>query len=274
MRTRGTLSLLNLTNSLFCTSWLTLGIYSPAPSKSDDAERERKKRIDAIWAEMNTPSSAEKSAKQPLDDISSAMNRPSTVANQQDPKLANKMYAAVCIDLITRTFPSNLDLSFVYSPTPTSSEASSPTDSTSSATTQAKKPAIARPKSNLSALVSQYNIKTPKMNTLDKSKLDWQGYVEREGIREDLKYRNKDGWVACLCNTDSILYLGTNLVCVHGNSYMEKVAFLQRVDDRRLQDLKAGQRSASKKKWFQLVWTYVQSPQPHQCIMYPPPPFL
>jgi hypothetical protein len=29
---------------------------------------------------------------------------------------------------------------------------------------------------------------------------------------------------------------------------MEKVAFLQRVDDRRLQDLKAGQRSASKKK--------------------------
>ncbi|CAO3665785.1 unnamed protein product [Umbelopsis vinacea] len=170
---------------------------SAVPEKmDDDAEREKKKRIDAIWAEMNTPSSAEKSTKKPLDDISSSMNKPIEI--QQDPKLTNKI------------------------PTPASSETSSPTDSAIS-TSSPKKPVITRPKSNLSALVSQYNIKTPKMNTLDKSKLDWQGYVDREGIREDLKYQNKDG-------------------------YMEKVAFLQRVDDRRLQDLKAGQRSASKKK--------------------------
>lgn len=76
-----------------------------------------------------------------------------------------------------------------------------------------------RPKSTLSSLVSQYNIKEPKMNTLEKSKLDWQGYVDREGIRDDLKYKNKDG-------------------------YMEKVAFLQRVDDRRLNQLKSGQKSS------------------------------
>lgn len=31
------------------------------------------------------------------------------------------------------------------------------------------------------------------MNTLEKSRLDWQGYVEREGIRDELKYKNKDG---------------------------------------------------------------------------------
>ncbi|KAI8640607.1 bucentaur or craniofacial development-domain-containing protein [Parasitella parasitica] len=74
-----------------------------------------------------------------------------------------------------------------------------------------------RPKSQLSSLVSKYNIKEPKMNTLEKSKLDWQGYVDREGIRDDLKYKNKDG-------------------------YMEKVAFLQRVDDRRLNQLKQGQK--------------------------------
>lgn len=86
--------------------------------------------------------------------------------------------------------------------------------------TQAKNK-IQRPKSNLSSLVSQYNIKVPKMNTLDKSRLDWQGYVEREGIKEDLKYKNKDG-------------------------YTEKVAFLQRVDDRRLNDLKQGQRQSKK----------------------------
>ncbi|KAG2180437.1 hypothetical protein INT44_003441 [Umbelopsis vinacea] len=167
----------------------------PQAAATDEAERERKRRIDAIWAEMNSPSTVEKSTKQPLDDISSSMNRSSDAANQADSKNASKI------------------------PTPASSGASSPAESTPAL----KKPTIARPKSNLSALVSQYNIKTPKMNTLDKSKLDWQGYVDREGIRDDLKYKNKDG-------------------------YMEKVAFLQRVDDRRIQDLKAGQRSASKKK--------------------------
>lgn len=80
-----------------------------------------------------------------------------------------------------------------------------------------------RPQSSLSSLVSQYNIKEPKMNTLDKSKLDWQGFVDREGIRDDLKYKNKDG-------------------------YMEKVAFLQRVDDRRLSQLKYGQKKEANKK--------------------------
>lgn len=87
--------------------------------------------------------------------------------------------------------------------------------------TAKKRTQMKRPKSTLSSLVSQYNIKEPKMNTLDKSKLDWQGYVDREGIRDDLKYKNKDG-------------------------YMEKVAFLQRVDDRRLNHLKSGQKNEKK----------------------------
>ncbi|KAG1058059.1 hypothetical protein G6F43_000137 [Rhizopus delemar] len=77
---------------------------------------------------------------------------------------------------------------------------------------------INRPKSILSSLVSQYDIKIPKMNTLEKSKLDWQKFVEKEDIQDDLKYKNKDG-------------------------YMEKVEFLQRVDDRRLQQLKTGQKA-------------------------------
>ncbi|KAG1373430.1 hypothetical protein G6F61_010187 [Rhizopus arrhizus] len=77
---------------------------------------------------------------------------------------------------------------------------------------------VNRPKSILSSLVSQYDIKIPKMNTLEKSKLDWQKFVEKEDIQDDLKYKNKDG-------------------------YMEKVEFLQRVDDRRRQQLKTGQKT-------------------------------
>lgn len=73
-----------------------------------------------------------------------------------------------------------------------------------------------RPKSNLNSLMNKYKIKEPKMNTLEKSKLDWKGFVQKEGIEDELKYKNKDG-------------------------YMEKVAFLNRVDDRRLNQLKQGQ---------------------------------
>lgn len=74
-----------------------------------------------------------------------------------------------------------------------------------------------RPKSNLNSLMNKYKIKEPKLNTLEKSKLDWQGFVKKEGIEDELKYKNKDG-------------------------YMEKVAFLNRVDDRRLNQLKQGQK--------------------------------
>ncbi|KAI8808204.1 bucentaur or craniofacial development-domain-containing protein [Cladochytrium replicatum] len=46
-----------------------------------------------------------------------------------------------------------------------------------------------------------------KLNTLEKSKKDWAAFVSKEGIEDDLKQHNKDG-------------------------YLEKVAFLQRTDER------------------------------------------
>ena len=42
----------------------------------------------------------------------------------------------------------------------------------------------------LSGLVSAIN-KKPKMGCLDKSKLDWDTYVAKEGIREELETFNK-----------------------------------------------------------------------------------
>ncbi|KAG0204020.1 swr complex subunit [Mortierella sp. GBA30] len=69
-----------------------------------------------------------------------------------------------------------------------------------------------RKKSNLDALAATYGVKKPaKLNTLEKSKLDWKNFVGKEGIEDELKHHNKDG-------------------------YMEKVAFLQRTDERRDQE--------------------------------------
>jgi len=49
-----------------------------------------------------------------------------------------------------------------------------------------------RAKSNLSKLVDSMK-KPTKLNTLDKSKMDWNKYVDKEGIKDELKYHNKNG---------------------------------------------------------------------------------
>lgn len=37
--------------------------------------------------------------------------------------------------------------------------------------------------------------KAQKLNTLEKSRLDWLGYVDKEGIKDDLSQHNKDGYL-------------------------------------------------------------------------------
>ncbi|KAK9491985.1 bucentaur or craniofacial development-domain-containing protein [Lipomyces doorenjongii] len=63
--------------------------------------------------------------------------------------------------------------------------------------------------------------KPTKLNTLEKSKLDWQGFVEEEGIEDDLKRHNKGG-------------------------YLHKQDFLSRVEEKRHADLKEGQKAIRK----------------------------
>jgi len=48
-------------------------------------------------------------------------------------------------------------------------------------------------KSNLEAMANGNN--HVKMNVLEKSRLDWAGFVDKEGINDDLKRFNKDGYV-------------------------------------------------------------------------------
>jgi len=67
----------------------------------------------------------------------------------------------------------------------------------------------------LSGLVSAIN-KKPKMGCLDKSKLDWDTYVAKEGIREELETFNKGK-----------------------DGYVEKQMFLERADHRRFEQEKA-----------------------------------
>jgi len=68
--------------------------------------------------------------------------------------------------------------------------------STSTTTTQSTKPTARRPvkrKSNLEEMAK--GGRPAKLNVLEKSRLDWAGFVDKEGIHDDLKRFNKDGYV-------------------------------------------------------------------------------
>ncbi|GAO51985.1 BCNT-domain-containing protein [Saitoella complicata NRRL Y-17804] len=99
------------------------------------------------------------------------------------------------------------------STTPTPSLAASTSASTASGTLPPKRDP---PRKRVSALESA-STKAPKLNTLEKSRLDWASYVDKEGISEELKKHNKDGFV-------------------------EKQGFLRRAEEARVMEVKEGQR--------------------------------
>jgi len=64
------------------------------------------------------------------------------------------------------------------------------------------------------SLMEEYQMnKTKKINTLEKSRLDWLGFVDKEGIKEDLSKHNKAG-------------------------YLDRQDFLNRVDSKRETELR------------------------------------
>jgi|SRR5581483_4995619 len=52
---------------------------------------------------------------------------------------------------------------------------------------------FSKSKVSLDQLASSLKKKPTKLNTLEKSKLDWKKYIEQEQIADELKYHNKNG---------------------------------------------------------------------------------
>ena len=74
--------------------------------------------------------------------------------------------------------------------------ASTASNTTLNTTSQQPKPSARRPvkrKSNLEEMAK--GGKPAKLNVLEKSRLDWAEFVDKEGIDDDLKRFNKDGYV-------------------------------------------------------------------------------
>jgi hypothetical protein len=70
------------------------------------------------------------------------------------------------------------------------------TSTTPNTTGQNAKPAVRRAVKRTSKLEAMAQSGKPqKLNVLEKSRLDWAGFVDKEGIHDELKRHNKDGYV-------------------------------------------------------------------------------
>ncbi|KAL7271893.1 swr complex subunit [Rhizina undulata] len=150
--------------------------------------------VDALWREMN---SKEKEKE--------------TEEKKEEKKEEAEEEKKEEAEVVTYTFAGEI----VTAPTPAST-------STSTAPTDPNAPTRRPPpKKRTSAFDSAAAARKPatKLNTLEKSKLDWESYIDKEGIGDELKQFNKGE-----------------------KGYLEKQAFLGRVEEKRDSVWREGQR--------------------------------
>ncbi|XP_043351291.1 craniofacial development protein 1 isoform X1 [Dermochelys coriacea] len=117
---------------------------------------------------------------------------------------------------------------------------------------------VKRP-TGISSLLGMIGSKKQKMSTLEKSKLDWENFKEEEGIGEDLAIHNRgkegsylhklhlgsdndrrpepfyiqEGWHRSVPGAGSLI--PTCLYCKQADRYIDRKAFLERVDHRQFE---------------------------------------
>ncbi|CAG8726971.1 1241_t:CDS:2 [Cetraspora pellucida] len=89
----------------------------------------------------------------------------------------------------------NLSINRISSPSDSSSSSSIKKSQSPIASAVSERGKFGKPKSTLGQLAASLNKKPKKLNTLEKSKIDWKKYVDKEGIADELKYHNKNGFI-------------------------------------------------------------------------------
>lgn len=172
--------------------------------------------INSIWAELNGATKKNHShSNQPLSTTQpSNFSKPSTKEEKikitRTYEFAGKMISEEkWVDANSEEARAHLNSTTIKNPTSKLSS-SSPSSSSSNSSPQPSNSKPLRRKrkraSLLDAVIS--NSSKTKLSTLEKSRLDWATYVDKNKISDELKYKNKGG-------------------------YLEKQDFLNRVDSRR-----------------------------------------
>lgn len=173
--------------------------------------------INSIWAELNGSTSS-KSKPKTTSDIPLENNTQSSTPSDQKIEITRSYEFAgktvvekKIVDINSQEAKAHLNsTSIKQSNIETLPSSSSPQSSSlSSPSSSSKNPNLRRKRkraSLLDAVIS--NSSKTKLSTLEKSRLDWATYVDKNKINDELKYKNKNG-------------------------YLERQDFLNRVDSRR-----------------------------------------
>ena len=187
-------------------------------SKNNGDSSKSSLNIDSIWAELNKPSSSPSTTTatpnttsspsnsiSPINETSKTTNEPEKIKIKSSYEFAGKTITEEkLVDVNSEEAKAYLNSSKL-----TPKLESSASENGKESTIKPKTPLLKRRRkreSLLDAVIS--NSSKTKLSTLEKSRLDWATYVDKNKISDELKYTNKDG-------------------------YLEKQDFLNRVDSRR-----------------------------------------
>ncbi|RKP05830.1 bucentaur or craniofacial development-domain-containing protein [Thamnocephalis sphaerospora] len=186
--------------------------------KDAAAQAERRSKVDSIWKAMKGESAGDKDVAKDATSVATDTAAAVDVGVSDAPEEATSSLAA------SPTLPAPAI------PAADAAEKEANTVAATSATVSARRPPPRRRRKNLEELAAAYigesgtaqmrEKKKQRTNTLEKSKQDWESFVDREGIRDELLYANKDG-------------------------YLEKRDFLDRSAERGVSELKAMKKSGS-----------------------------
>ncbi|PRT52552.1 SWR1-complex protein 5 [Wickerhamiella sorbophila] len=174
--------------------------------------------VNALWAEMNTPT---QSAGTPTTDKPEADPKPEL--KQESVEITRTFKFAGKVTTETKTVLKSSAEGRAYLQEQKADPTSTPSSGSNSSSTPPPKKRLGPAKRKLT-LQQEYEAgKAKKINTLQKSQLDWLNFVDKEGIQDDLKKHNKDG-------------------------YLEKQGFLARVEHNVDQDIRSHHQAQNQRR--------------------------
>lgn len=175
--------------------------------------------VNALWAEMNTSSNKEPTEEPASVDSTSGeavlVNSKAKVLTEETIEIIRTFKFAGKVTTETKTVLKSSAEGKAYLQEQAALSSSTPVAPAK------RRPGPAKRKLTLQ---QEYEAgKTKKINTLQKSQLDWLNYVDKEGLQDDLKRHNKDG-------------------------YLEKQGFLARVEHNVDQDIRSHRQAQNQRK--------------------------
>lgn len=164
-------------------------VATPSSDSGDNPNRDSSAELKSDSSGVNTPVATD--------------DRKSTLRLQEEYITIKKTYKfAGKVETEEKRVLKTSDEAIAYLKEQESQSTETPEPDTDSSTSMKRKNSVSSTrrrgpvKRKQGSLLDELNsLKPKKLNTLEKSKMDWLGYVDQEGIKDELNLHNKDGYL-------------------------------------------------------------------------------